>query len=154
MPSDPKLPSLPLARAAADLFWTFFPVFVLVLILGLLGRLGHLTERTDLIMCAAVLFAEGWAKLRRALVYRRSSLEFIGFLGALTTVILVSMMLLVEAGSITQLQPVVTSTRFAVVHNILLAASVLYGFAVRAKVFYREDLDKEMLRHAMDRRAA
>ncbi|WP_096696623.1 hypothetical protein [Polaromonas sp. AER18D-145] len=121
----------PLGRAIFDLFWTFFPVFIVVLVLALVGRLDNLLHRTDLILSAAVLFAEGWSRSRRAHREARGFLQFVGFVGALVAALLASMMLLVEAGGITQLAPVIESGRFAFFHYFLLVVSVLYGLLVR-----------------------
>lgn len=121
----------PLGRAISDLFWTFFPVFIVVLVLALVGRLDNLLHRTDLILSAAVLFAEGWSRARRLHREARDFLQFVGFVGALVAALLASMMLLVEAGGITQLAPVIESGRFAFFHYSLLVVSILYGLLVR-----------------------
>ena len=130
----------PLPRAVADLFWTFFPVFIVVFILALVGRLENLLHRTDLILSASVLFAEGWSRSRSAHHENRAFLQFIGFIGSLFTVILSSIMLLVEVGGITQLASVVESSRFSIFHYLLLILSVLYGLIVRVVVYSREPL--------------
>ena len=136
----------PLSRAFADLFWTYFPVFIVVLILGLVGRLDNLLHRTDLILSAAVLFAEGWSRARRGPRNARGFLQFVGFFGALIAALLASMMLLVEVGGITQLGPVVDSGRFAFLHYSLLIVSVFYGLLVRI-VTYANPMSGRLLDH-------
>ncbi len=125
----------PLPRAISDLFWTFFPVFIVVLVLALVGRLDSLLHRTDLILSASLLFAEGWSRARRVPKKARGFLQFVGFFGALIAALLASMMLLFEAGGITQLGPVIESWRFAFFHYSLLVVSVLYGLLVRIALY-------------------
>ena len=136
MPMEPS----PLARAISDLFWTFFPVFIVVLVLLLVGRLDNLLHRTDLILSAAVLFAEGWSRSRRVHREARDFLQFVGFVGALIAALLASMMILVEAGGITQLAPVIDSGRFAFFHYSLLLVSIIYGLLVRVVSYRRSYL--------------
>jgi hypothetical protein len=122
------------ARAIGDLFWTFFPVFVVVLILALLNKLGHLSERSDLLLASAVLFAEGWWKLRKTFLFGKALLEFIGFIGAVVTVLLASLVLLAEAGNIPEVSSITSSSRFSIAHYTVLILSVWYGVLVRMKV--------------------
>lgn len=128
----------PLGRAISDLFWGFFPIFLILFILMLVGRLSSIAERSDLILSASVLFAEGWARSRRLPTDAQSYLSFFGFIGALVTAILASLMLLVEVGQITQLSNVINSVRFAVLHWAMLIFSLLYGLLVRAIVYANE----------------
>lgn len=134
-------------RAIADLFWTFFPVFVVVVVLALLGKLGHLSERSDLLLSSAVLFAEGWWKVRKVFSLGRALLEFLGFIGALVTVLLASLVLLAEAGRIPEVSAITSSTRFALAHYSMLFLSVWYGISVRMKVFYTEDILRNVQKH-------
>lgn len=133
----------PLPRAIADLFWTFFPIFVVVLVLAILGRLDNLLHRTDLILTASVVFAEGWSRSRQASREARAFLQFVGFIGAMATVLISALMLLVEVGGITQLGPVIESSRFAFFHYTFLVLAVLYGLFVRMAVFSRTPFGPE-----------
>jgi hypothetical protein len=126
------------ARALGDLFWTFFPVFVVVLILALLDKLGHLSERSDLLLASAVLFAEGWWKLRKTFLFGRALLEFFGFIGAIITVLLAALVLFAEAGNIPQVSSITSSSRFSIAHYTMLILSVWYGIVVRMRVLDRE----------------
>jgi hypothetical protein len=88
-----------------------------------------------LILAAAVLFAEGWSRSRRARREARGFLAFCGFIGALITVLLASLMLLVEVGQISQLAIVTNSGQFAFFHYLMLLTSILYGLLVRTIVY-------------------
>lgn len=138
-------------RALTDLFWSFFPVFIVVLVLAILGKLSHIAERSDLILCAALLFAEGWWRIRKVL-FRLSTivLEFVGFIGALVAVFLASTLLLVEAGKITELAPIIASERFMTAHLLTLVLSVIYGLIVRLNVLEMEDQERAYYRQHHD----
>lgn len=120
--------------ALADLFWTFFPVLVVVVVLALVDRLSHLADRSDLLLGASVLFADGWWRTRSNLHGKAAGFEFLGFLGTVLTVLLASLVLFVEAGQITQLAPVTASPLFSNLQFVLLLSSLLYGYVVRIRV--------------------
>jgi hypothetical protein len=128
----------PFTRAFTDLFWIFFPVVIVMFILALVGRLDSFLQRTDLILTAAVLFAEGFARSRRLPKASRGFFQYLGFFATLITVTLASMMLLVEVGGITQLAPVVESGRFTFLRYLLLLGSIPYSLLIRAIDYSRE----------------
>lgn len=123
----------PVRDASAELFWTFFPVLIVVFVLFLLGRTDTLLRRTDLILVAAVLFAEGWARSKKIYRHDRRAYAAWGFFGSIVTIAVAVLMLLneVDGGSLAK---VVDSWRFALLHYAMLFLSVFYGWLVRIKV--------------------
>lgn len=88
-----------------DLLWSFFPVFLVALVLALVGK-GHLiTERSDLILAAAVVFAEGSWRARRGWLFTGASRQLIGVLGAVVSTVLLVFVLLVEVEQVDRKRP-------------------------------------------------
>lgn len=134
-------------RAWADLIWSFFPIFVVVLALSLFGKADDLAARSDLVLSAAVLFAEGWWKIRRESpwAFSKAAYDMIGFLGASTAIFLATVMLLAEIGGIDQLTKITTTDRFNALKVGVECISVLYAFAVRMKIFANEDFREKYI---------
>jgi hypothetical protein len=138
-------------RILADLFWPFFPIFVVVLVLSLFGKLDQLASRSDLVLVAAVLFAEGWWRIRKVFSLTKAAFEMIGFLGALVAVFLATVMLLTEIGGINQLSVIASSERFGFLRLSVEIASVLYALVVRVKVYKDEDWRADYYHESMEK---
>lgn len=108
-------------------------------VLVLFGKGDQLAARSDLILSAAVLFADGWWKVRKVFSLSKEALEFVGFVGALIAIFLATIMLLSEIGGIPQLTSIIGSSRFFYLQATIEVAAVSYALLVRAKVFQYED---------------
>lgn len=127
------------ARALADLLWNFFPVVIVIVVLWITGTLDHITERSDLLLVASVLFADGSWRLRQGMIGRpRHLAQMIGLVGAMIAVILASAMLLKEAMAIPELARVVQSSRFQWMQWITLVTATFYGFYARLISIWNE----------------
>jgi hypothetical protein len=137
-----------LLRALPDLVWSFFSVFFLVLVLSLFGKADQLATRSDLVLGASVLFAEGWWKVRtaRTSIYR-AFFELVGFLGAAVAVFFSSVMLFTEIGSIRELTSVTSSVRFASFQLWIELASVVYALLVRVILVTDKDIQDEITKN-------
>ena len=122
----------PFLDATKELLWSFFPVFIVVFVLFLFGKTDSLLYRSDLILVAAVLWAEGWARTKKASKFERPPLIVLGFFGSMISVVLAVMMLLNEIGEV-KLSHVIDSWRFSVFYYPCLIGAVLYGWWVRVR---------------------
>ncbi|MDO8374609.1 MAG: hypothetical protein Q7T39_21990 [Polaromonas sp.] len=123
----------PVRDATTELLWAFFPVLIVVFVLFLLGRTDNLLHRTDLILVASVLFAEGWARTRRIPRRDRGFYSSSGFFGSMVTIAIAVLMLVHEVDG-QSLSKIVETGRFAFFHYVMLLLSVLYGWFVRIRV--------------------
>jgi uncharacterized protein YacL len=142
MPEPFSMKALLLTRAIADLFWSFFPIFIIASVLFYLGRFDHIAERSDLTLCAAVFFAEGWWRVRKIPAPRAVRLEVFGFIGAVAAVLLASLVLFVELELFSTLVPLVTSRIYVAAQVTMLFLSIGYALAIRMKIIGRTDSGK------------
>lgn len=128
-----------LIGGGVDLLWSFFPVFLVALVLVLVGK-GHLiAERSDLILTAAVVFAEGSWRARHGWFITGATKQLVGLLGAVVSTVLLVFVLLVEVEQVDRLTSHVKSNLFVSVQHWMVGLSLLYGLWVRVAVKTQED---------------
>lgn len=129
-------------RAIADLFWSFFPLFLIAFVLAILGRLEHIAERSDLAICAAVLFGEGWWRVRKIDAARTPRLDLLGKVGAAAGVLMAALLLLSELRLTSKLILFVSSGAYIVAQMILLVFAIGYALVVRMRILDWEERAK------------
>jgi type VI protein secretion system component VasK len=109
-----------------------------------------IAERSDLILAAAVVFAEGSWRARHGWVFTGPSKQLIGLLGAVVSTVLLVFVLLVEVEQVDRLAAHIKSNLFITTQHLMVGLSLLYGLWVRVAAKAEEDLHRRYEQEARD----
>jgi hypothetical protein len=111
--------------------------------LALFGKADQIAGRSDLLFSAAVLFADGWWKVRKVFSFSKEALEFSGFVGAVVAIFFATISLLNELSGIQQLATITSSQAFVYSQIAIEATAIIYALIVRSKVFEDEEFRRD-----------
>ena len=123
-----------LSQASIEVLITFFPLYVVAFVLVLSGHLSDLWSRPDVALLSAVLFAEGWWKMRdanRTSEHERRAMELYGLFGALTGSLIASFQVLNELHLFKDLKTVTLNPNIDMLQLAVFLLAFLYAITVR-----------------------
>jgi hypothetical protein len=125
-------------KSVMDLIWPFFPILLIMFVLFLSDRLIEVSTNPDYMIVTSLLFAESWWKFRKnSRRADRDAVELIGFLFAVLSGILASLLILASPSE-WQATTLLKASQLGIAEIVLFIISVIYAFGVRFDIFYAE----------------